>query len=86
MSAVNQIDRVLDALNAGCRTSPEVSLKIGLPVKHCSAWLRELESRGAAECIGFMPSAGSGRKAKFYEPRRFRVVTPDRRAIHPSRL
>lgn len=70
-----QIDRVLAALNAGCRTSPEVSLETGLSVKHCSAWLRELVRLGAAEHTGFLPAHDRGRKAHFYEPRMFHVDT-----------
>jgi hypothetical protein len=84
---MNQIDIVLDAINAGCRTSPEVSLKTGLSVKHCCAWLRELEARGAVECTGYLPaSTGPGRRAKFYEPRRFRVIMPDSRKTRRSSL
>lgn len=84
MSARRQIDLVLDALNAGCRTSPEVCIKTGLSKKHVCAWLRELVRLEAVEYIGLLPSAYGGRKARVYEPRIFRVNTRNVRG-YPDR-
>jgi hypothetical protein len=47
-----QIVRVLEAVQAGCRTSTEVSATTGLSVKTCSAWLSELALAGVVQRRG----------------------------------
>lgn len=65
---MSQIERVLAAVRDGCRTSPEVHMETKLPVKHCCAHLRMLESRGYVKRTGTVPAEPSGRRAVFYEP------------------
>jgi hypothetical protein len=57
------------AYRAGCRTSSEIALETGLPLKHACAISRLLESRGILERKGTVPGArGSGRRAVYFEP------------------
>lgn len=49
---MTQIARVLQAIDAGAKTSLEVEAVTHLPLKHCSAYLRTLETRGIIHRIG----------------------------------
>jgi hypothetical protein len=69
MSAKSQMDRVLDAVLEGARTSVEVRDITDLPIKHVSAYLRylELEKRVIKRVGTRRFSYGSGRFAVEYE-------------------
>lgn len=65
-----QISRVYRSYLGGSRTTLEVSLHTGLPLKHCSAYTRALIGLGRLRCAGFAPDQEHrvGRKALWYEP------------------
>lgn len=66
-----EIDRVMDAYDAGCRTTSEVSLETGFTVKKCSAYSRALVATKMLRISGHMPKkpgVTAGRKEVMYEP------------------
>lgn len=67
-AGMTQIARVLAAFAAGSRTTPEVSAITGLPIKHCSAYARELVARGRLSDCGPVYHIG-GRPSHWYEPK-----------------
>lgn len=74
MNEVRRIQRCLDALNDGARTSLEVSIKTKIPTKQCWAYLHRLEQLGAAARTGeLLVSHQQGRRAIMFEPKMFHV-------------
>jgi hypothetical protein len=67
---VSQIDLVWKAVKAGAVTSVEVSSVSGLPLKHCTAYMRELEFRGIIERVGLRKFHRGCRPAVEYAIRR----------------
>jgi response regulator of citrate/malate metabolism len=67
------IQRVLDAVNGGAETSPDVAQKVGIARSSASAWLSQLERLGAVECTGIQPSAFVGRPRNIYAAKRFHI-------------
>ena len=72
-----EIDRVMDAYDAGCRTTSEVALETGFSVKKCSAYSRALVETKMLKVTGYMPKkpgVTSGRRECIYEPGNVAVV------------
>jgi hypothetical protein len=66
-----EIDRVMDAYDAGCRTTSEVALETGFSVKKCSAYSRALVAQKMLKVTGYVPrplGVTAGRKECIYEP------------------
>jgi hypothetical protein len=66
-----EIDRVMDAYDAGCRTTSEVALETGFSVKKCSAYSRALVESKMLKMAGLMPKKPGvtwGRRECIYEP------------------
>ena len=69
MEMMKQIAAVLDAVDKGSVTSPEVAEETGLSVKHCSAHLAELGSQGLIRRTGRFMWSGKqgGRRTNVWE-------------------
>ncbi len=66
-----EIDKVMDAYDAGCRTTSEVALETGFSVKKCSAYSRALVQQKMLKVTGKLPKrpeVKGGRQECIYEP------------------